>query len=431
MTDYIKEYRNVIKNWKLMRIITAGVISAFGSKISYFALLRKVYAISGGRVTDLGFLTVCEIIPSILLGTVAGVLIDRLPRKWVMICSDIMNGMIIFTVIYISELRLIYAVAFAAAAVNVFREPAQRALEPNLVDRQDIPLLNSFVSSTNNLVTIVGSATGAAIVGFVGANNAFVIDAATFWISAAIIFTIPLVEEHWSKDGRAGTIAQGISGFLDGVSIMWKNKSIKLMVFIEVYLTFAMAMQGMLIYYFIKQTLKMGDKAELAWGTLLSGMGIGAVAGSLVIGIIVKRYRNRFKLFLNILIFDGIFFAAFLLNKYFPLSVALFMFLGVIGSAYMIILNSVLHDTVPDENRGKVFSALSMLKSPVAILSILVGTAAAVYITAQGVLLIAAGLEIMIALGVRLTRTYREVDTLYNGSVCIESSMKIEESVKE
>jgi MFS family permease len=281
-----------------------------------------------------------------------------------------------------------------------------------LIAREDIPLLNSFMSSANSLVQVIGSATGAAVVGFVGTSNAFMIDAATFFISAAIICTVSVKETHRFRHGeKENTEAPGRE-FIKGISIMWTDKSIKLMVFIEVYLTFAMAMQGILIYVFIKETLKMGNMAELAWGILLSGLGVGAVIGSVIIGVKVKHYRNKFRLFLNILMFDAVFFTLFLVNKYFPLSVLLFAFLGVVGSAYMIILNSVLQAAVPDADRGKVFSVLAMLRGPVGVLSVFVGTTAATFITAQSVLLIAAAIEAIIAIGVRLTRAYKEVEEI-------------------
>lgn len=412
LNEYLREYKPLLKNRSLMTIIIAGVISSFGSKISYFALLRKVYDLSGGRVTDLGFLTMSEMIPAVVLGTFAGYMIDRVSRKWTMIISDMLSGIIILTVIFADSINLIYATAFAAASVYVFREPAQRALEPNLVSKEDLPLLNSFMSASNSLVQIVGSATGAAIVGFVGISNAFVIDSATFFISALIILTVSIKENHMRKPVEEELKKSPFREFISGVSIMWTDKPIKLMVMIEVYLTFAMAMQGILIYVFIKETLKMGDMAELAWGILLSSLGVGAVLGSVIIGVKVKHYCNKFRLFLNILMFDAVFFTLFLINRYFPLSVLLFAFLGVVGSAYMIILNSVLQAAVPDANRGKVFSVLAMLRGPIGVFSVFTGTTAASFITAQYVLLIAAGIEALIAIGVRQTRAYKEVENI-------------------
>lgn len=191
---------------------------------------------------------------------------------------------------------------------------------------------------------------------------------------------------------------------------MWKDGSLKLMLLIDLFVTFAMAMQAPLIYIFLKETLKLGDRAELVWGVLLSSLGVGAILGSLVIGILVKRYKNRFKLFLNILLFDSVFFTMFILNRILPLSVAIFAFLGCIGTAHMIILNTVIQNTASDEHRGKVFSTFAMLRSPISIISILIGTTAAEFITARNVLLIVAGVEALIALGVRLTSPYRSFD---------------------
>lgn len=407
--SYGSEYSSIIENRALIRIIIAGFISSLGSKISYFALLRKVYLLSNGRITDLGFLTIMESLPYMIFGTIAGIVIDKLPRKWIMIISDLMCALVIVCLIFVNDLRLIYLITFLKSFVYVFRNPAQSALEPNLVDKDNIAILNSFESSVNSITQIIGSAVGAAVVGFVGVRNAFIIDSSTFFISAFIIGTLSIKETHLERNRHIRS-SRYMKEFLDGVSIMWKDGSLKLMLLIDLFVTFAMSMQGPLIYIFIKETLKMGDKAELAWGVLLSSLGIGAIFGSLIIGILVKRYDNRFKLFLNVLLFDSIFFTAFILNKIFPVSIIIFAFLGCIGTAHMIILNTVIQSTASDEHRGKVFSTFAMFRSPVSIISILIGTTAAELITARNVLLIVAGVEALIAVGVRITGTYRAFD---------------------
>lgn len=74
-----------------------------------------------------------------------------------------------------------------------------------MIDREDIPLLNSFKALTNSLTLIIGSVLGSAIAGFVGIRNAFIIDALSFWISALMLLTIIFEELHVSskeqKDG--------------------------------------------------------------------------------------------------------------------------------------------------------------------------------------------------------------------------------------
>lgn len=405
--NYANEYKNVIKNSSVMIVIVAGFISALGSKISYFALLRKVYILSEGRITDLGFLTIMESLPYMLLGAFAGMVIDKLSRKWIMVISDLMCALVIFSVIFVNDLKLIYLITFLKSAVYVFRNPAQSALLPNLVSKENIPLLNSFEASVSNITMIVGSALGAALVGFVGVRNAFIVDSISFVISAIMISSIFIIEQHTVKIKILEQTSY-MKEFLDGISIMWKDGSLKLMLLIDLFVTFAMSMQGPLLYIFIKETLKLGDKAEIAWGILLSSLGVGAVLGSLAMGILVKRFDNKFKMFLNVLLFDSVFFTLFILNKVFPISIIIFAFLGCIGTAHMIILNTVIQNTASDNHRGKVFSTFAMLRSPVSIISVLIGTAAAEYITAKNVLLIVAGVEALIAIGVRLTKTYRD-----------------------
>lgn len=404
-----KDYGNILKNSSVMKIVIAGFISSLGSKISYFAMLRKVYELSNGKITDLGFLSIAQCIPYIIFGAFAGIVIDKFRRKWIMIFSDIMSAVITVSVIFINNLSLIYVISFLSAAVYVFRGPAEMAFTPNLVEKEDIPLLNSFTSMSNSIIMIVGSALGAAAVGFVGVNGSFVADGISFLMSAIIIATILIKEMHTENKSEAKGM-EHLKEFKDGVSIMWKDQTLKLILLIDLYVTFAMAMQGPLIYIFIKQSLNMGSKAELAWGALLSSLGVGSVLGSFIIGVLVKRYKNKFKLFLNVLLFDSISFTLFLLNKYFPLSILIFAFLGVVGTAFSIIINSTIQSKVDDENRGKVFSVFGMLSNPIAILSVLIGTTAAEVISAKYVLLSVAALEAAIALGVRLTKTFRQYE---------------------
>lgn len=414
---HFNDYKKLFTNSKLMRVVFAGFVSSLGSKISYFALLLKVYDLSNGKIQNLGFLTIAEMIPFMIFGVFAGVVVDKFSRKHIMIISDVLSGFITMSVIFVGDIKFIYIIAFIASLVNVFRNPAQSSFEPNLVQKEDIALMNSFEASANSIIQIIGSAFGAAVVGFVGVRDAFILDGISFFLSALIITTIFVKENHTeklTKEIKESKINKRniTHELMEGITIIFKNKSIKLMTLIDMYLTFAMAMQGPLMYIFLIQSLKMNSKsANKAWGILLSSLGIGAIMGSLVLGILVKKYKNRFKLFLNALLFDAAFFTLFIINTYFPISIVLFTFLGCIDTARTIILNTVIQDTVEDKKRGKVFSTLGMLKSPISILSIFAGTTAASIITAKNVLLIAASLEFLIAIGVRFDKSYKEFDS--------------------
>jgi len=417
LRGFLEQYGPLLRNRNFRRIILAGLISSVGSKISYFALLRKVYVISGGQITDLGFLAIVEMVPGMLLGPFAGVLVDRFRRKTIMLACDALNGLVILSLIFVQDLWLIYVVAGLSSLITTFRFPAQRALEPNLVERSQIVLLNSFNASTTSLIQVIGSALGGATVGFLGARTAFVIDAATFWVSALLITGLVIRETHMlqeaaekAEEAAGGVVARQWRQFMRGASVLGENLKVRVVFLIEVFLMFAMSMQGTLIYFFLREGLQLGDKAEQYWGYLLSGLGIGGVVGSIILGVVIKRYANRIKLFLNVLLCDAAGLAGFLLSPFFPLSFVLFSSLGVIGAAHQIIINTILQEEVEDAKRGRVFSLLGIVAGPVSALSIFVGTVGAEYITARNVLLLAAVCEVAIALGIRLTSVYRRLE---------------------
>lgn len=411
----LNEYGPILRNSRFMRLMVAGIISELGSVVTYFTLLRKVYTLSGGRVTDLGFLTIAQIIPRVLVGPIAGVVVDKISRKKIMIISDVLNGLIVLNLIWIKDLHLVYLISFFASLVNTFRNPAQDALEPNLVPQDQIILLNSFKASTMSLFRIIRTAFGGMTVGFMSVVSAFTFDAITFFTSALIITTLAITELHVREKSEATAklttrqmLKDNLQDLRNGVGIIWGKVSIRMVFLINMFISLLMDMQGVLIYYFLKQTLHLGDQAEKVWGLMLSALGVGGIIGGLIIGSMVKNHRNRFQLFLDVLFLDGVIFAAFLVNRYLPLSYVLFAGLGAIGAASGIILRTIIQEEVDDKNRGKVFGLMWTVLGPISIFSISIGTAGAAVITAVNVLLISAVSELLIAVGLRFTKTYRE-----------------------
>ncbi len=420
---FFNQYRPLLLNGDFLKVIAAGLISSIGSKISYFALLRKVYIVSGGQITDLGFLALVQMVPGMILGPFVGVLVDRVPRKRIMILCDIVNGLVIGSLIFVNDLSIIYVVAGISSLVTTFRYPAQGALEPNLVEKSEIVLLNSFKASSNGLIQVIGAAIGGATVGLLGVGKAFMVDAVTFFVSAAIIMTLMVRETHMyeedpddAADEAEGAIKKQWNAFKRGASVLAENVSVRMVFVINVFLNFAMAMQGMLIYYFLRETLQLGDRTEAFWGYLLSTLGVGGLVGSFILGVVIKRYENRFELFLNVLLFDAIIFTGFLVNRFLPLSLLLFGLLGLTAAANQIIMNSILQEEVEDRKRGRVFSLLGIIAGPVAAFSVFIGTTSAEYITARNVLLLAALAEALIAIGIRFTGSYRRAAQAARGA---------------
>ncbi|MDD2714590.1 MAG: MFS transporter [Candidatus Wallbacteria bacterium] len=391
----LKKYGMLFANRPVMLLISAGFISSLGNHVSYFALLKKVYDISGGRITDLGFLTVMKFVPFLLCGLFAGRIVDCLSRRMVMVLCDVFSALAIACVIFVDSLPGIYFFAFLSSLVYVFRQPAQSALEPNLVRREDLVLYNSFNSSLSNVNLICGSAFGAAVAGLLGTAPAFLIDGATFLISALIIYNLRVDEKHISVKSKNNRQPIGRS-----LSAVWSDLNLRRMLLINTFVTIAMTMQGILIYFHLKDGLGLGDKAELAWGVLLSALGIGIVVGSLLLGLILDG-RNPLRLYLNILFWDGLFFLWFLLNGYNRLAILIFAFLGLASAAHTIILNTIVQQQVADENRGQVFALFSFLESPAAILSLLIGTFAAAFTSAWAILILSAIVQIILAVALR------------------------------
>lgn len=170
-----------------------------------------------GSAEAMGLMWVFVITPSVLLLLLGGAVVDRFPRVPLMLISDAGRALIVALVAalaYFDQLQLwhIYASSFFFGMVDAFFNPAYTAIIPQIVPAEDLPSANALTSISANLGRVVGPALGAGIIAWVGTSAAFIINGASFLVSAC--FLIPLIfasiarpepsENHILADIRAG-----------------------------------------------------------------------------------------------------------------------------------------------------------------------------------------------------------------------------------
>lgn len=384
-------HETVWRNPDLLKLVAADVISEFGSQVTYFALLKKVYEGSGGNVVDLGFLTIVQALPFILFGLFGGVVADRVARRRILMVTDIGNGLLTILFIFVDGMAWVYAITFLAFVLNAFRMPAQRAFEPNLVANDEIAALNSFRSFIGSTISIVGCLVAASIVVFSGLTASFLFDAATFFISATFIGMISQCRDQVQQNVRASSAATALRRFsndiTDGFQLIRVNTSLQLLLLLELAISLLYGTHGTLIYLYLRKILNLGAQTELVWGSISSGMGIGAVVGSIAIGTAMKQSPNRFKLFLLLMLFDSFVMALFSISSSVPVLLFVSLFHGIICAGPIIVLTTILQELVDNNNRGKVSAFIGIIDKPMLMLSILLGTYGCQLLTAKGTLM--------------------------------------------
>lgn len=167
------------------------VISNFGDSLTGLAVLLLINKLSGGSAKAVALGMITQAIPILLFGLLAGVYVDRMDRRKIMIASDILRGIMVlgFTLVATSErLWLLYLIGFVQACVGTFFNPARSAYTALVVPKAGLLSANSLAQTSSIIANVLGMAAAGALIGaFEVYWPVFSIDSLTFFVSAIFI----------------------------------------------------------------------------------------------------------------------------------------------------------------------------------------------------------------------------------------------------
>jgi MFS family permease len=158
-------------------------------------------------------LLIADILPTLLVGLLAAPLVDRLSRRSLLIGSDLVRFVVFCALPFAPNATTIVALAAVIGIATGFFRPAVYAGLPNLVEDKDLPRANSLLQVIDNSTWAIGSLAGGALVAAQGPNLAYLINAATFLLSASLLAQIPrrlLQKARAQSRGHWGDLADGL-----------------------------------------------------------------------------------------------------------------------------------------------------------------------------------------------------------------------------
>jgi MFS family permease len=204
-------YRRLLAgNPDFRRLWLGQVVSEVGDWLNNIAVLALAIELAGAQRVGLAVAVyaVARHLPLFVFGPAAGVVVDRLSRRRVMIAADLCRAALALGFIAAQRrgsLVTIYAVGAALFSVSAFFNAAKRAAVPNLArGAEELLAANSLTASTTAATIAVGSALGGIVATFVGRDVVFVLNALTFLASAELIRRIRARTERERDEGVAG-----------------------------------------------------------------------------------------------------------------------------------------------------------------------------------------------------------------------------------
>ncbi len=187
-------YRAALKHREFRKMTAADLISRFGDSVDSIAFAWLVYQLSG-NATWSAVIFGCNMLPTVLLGPFAGVMVEARDKKKVMVLCDLVRGFMVCLLAAMHAIGVLTPVGMLAitlvnSTVEAFRRPAGMAYIPQLLPKDDYDFGLSLNSSLSRGMEIIGLAAAAGIIAWLGIGGAIFIDGATFFLSALLIACI-------------------------------------------------------------------------------------------------------------------------------------------------------------------------------------------------------------------------------------------------
>lgn len=380
--------RSVLRRPAYRRLFAAQTVSRWGDTFNTVALAVLVFRLTGSGIGVAG-VVVAEIVPVLILAPVAGLVIDRLPRRRVLIAADLWRAAAALALPLVADsVTGVYAVAVALSAGTVFFNPAAQSVVPSLVDDDELVAANSGLWSAAVTSQILLAPVAGLVVTALGPTPAFLLNAATFALSAAILtrLTVPsgaALEQPLPWRVRV----------VEAARLVGRGRLLRTLAVVQVLAALSAGATSALLVVLAERHLDVGPDG---FGLLLGAIGVGAATGPLLLARLTHDARRPALVF-GPLLLRGIVDLVLAAASGIGTAVAALAAYGVGTSTGAVTFNSLLQAETPAEQRGRVFAGFDALWQAGRLASIGLGGVLAdtvgvrvVYLLG-GVLLLAAG----------------------------------------
>lgn len=384
----------VLKIPEFVAFSVSQAVSLFGDKLDYMALLAMIayfaQQFQWESARAISWLSVVVALPTVLFGPLAGILVDRWDRRWVMVICDSFRTVLVLSIpllaLATNNLYLIYSVAFLVFLFGLFFNTARMSIIPNLVGRERVLGANSFMNLIGRLATFVGMVVGGLVVDWSGWlrfrinpvwSAGFYLDALTYLVSVVVLLVI--------FRRLAGTREPGptqprrhdeVKVFLDQQSRMLREvrelwhvivrEPAVLFVYASILLFVLLGAAVFVLYIPIIQSAPdLPGAPGLGMGTrgvgYVAAIGsLGLVVSSIAFGALGHRLKKHKVMLWSFLIL-GLVAAGLAVSKSFAPVAPLVFVAGLALSPVNIGMDTLLHEVVPEAARGRVFSTRDWL----------------------------------------------------------------------
>jgi predicted MFS family arabinose efflux permease len=343
-----------------------GLVSMLGDFVLFVGLPYEIYRLTGSTLATAGML-LAFLVPNILLGSVAGVYVDRWDRRRLMIVVNLLQALSLLPLLLVDQLGLwvIYAVLVVESSVSQLFNPAQVALMPSLLAGGEEELLtaNALSGVGRHLARLIGPAIGGLVVAAGGLSAVAVVDSASFVGSAAMLALIrarpaPPQPSDSLEHAALSAWRRLVNEWRAGLRVVWHQPILRALL---VFFAITAVGEGLTGTLFVPWVVDALHSDSTGYGWVLSTQAIGGLAGALVIARLGARLRALPLLIGSALAFGAIDLVLFTYPIVFPYigpALVMLVIVGVPGAAMQAAQTTLQQSETQDSHRGRVVGAI-------------------------------------------------------------------------
>jgi Na+/melibiose symporter-like transporter len=359
-------------------VLSAGLISLTGDWILRTGLAFHVYTLTGSTLAS-GGLLLASFVPLVVLGSLAGVFVDRWDRRRTMIVVNLLHAIVLLPLLAVrdeSGLWVIYVIVLAQSCLQQFFRPAEQSLVPHLVDPQQLVTANALNSQSNDIARLTGAALGGVLAAAGGLPLLAAVDAATYLLAMGLLFGVKHRAVEVVRERASGAMQRLKTEWMDGLRICLSSKALRIVFVFGLVTGVGEGAMSTLFAPFVSAELG-GDGT--AYGLIVSAQAVGGIVGGLVAAAVGARFAAAKLWGVGAVLFGLIDLALFCYPLFYDglaPAYVLMIAVGLPGAFVVAGSMTVVQRLTDDASRGRVFGALFAAEG----LAVLVG------ITASGLL---------------------------------------------
>ncbi len=335
----------------------AQLVSTAGSALTDLAAGIYVYDQTGSAFL-VGVTLMATAVPSLIVGLIAGVFVDRWDRRKTMMASNLLQAVIVATIPFLLDvdITLLFVAILVNAGVKMFFDPAYEALIPEIASDEELTAANAFLQIASFGSTAIGFA-GAGLLAAIDIRLAFWIDSLTFVFSAVCIYFMKTRVKMEAPDEDA-SVSLVVNNLKTGVRTIWDTPMLRSLFLLGAPVFFAFGLWNVLL---LPMAITVLGGSEFEYGIQEGLTSIGFVLGSLF----MAKYADRLQIGLWVFVgYMGMGIAGILYGLSPTILIGIFWVTvsGFFNSPSAVARQTLLQRHTPRELRGRVFSALFVMR---------------------------------------------------------------------